>query len=279
MSNLTKRIISSFILITIVLCSIFLYNGLAFYLLVITVALLSLKEFYAISRQGEKSRNPSEIFGYAGIVLHFMIIIFADASTRSGNILCLYSAIVIGALSAEFFYKVHAPLRNTGATILGVLYIGLLGFLLLIGKTSGQTILFGVHFQNGGLRLLQLFCCVWSVDIGAYLIGKKFGRTKLCEGLSPKKTWEGSTGGFIISTFVSILLGTWFKFDLAQSMAIGGAIGVMSQLGDLAESAIKREFGVKDSGNIIPGHGGMLDRLDSLIFAAPVFYGLLLILR
>ncbi len=134
----------------------------------------------------------------------------------------------------------------------------------------------------GGLELtfLTIFL-VWATDTGAYLIGKQFGRHLLAPQVSPKKTVEGSLGGLVLSIVVALvywhLVGetSWLKY-----LILAIFVGVSAQIGDLFESALKRSAGVKDSGNLIPGHGGILDRFDSLIFALPlVYYGVTLIVR
>ena len=131
-----------------------------------------------------------------------------------------------------------------------------------------------LHYVYGGWTLLFLFSLVWIVDIGAYFSGRKFGRHKLAASISPGKTWEGVYGG-IAATLVWMLLvyalvDGW-QLGLAHYLAIGLATVSFSIVGDLFESVLKREAGVKDSGRLLPGHGGVLDRIDSVIAAAPVF--------
>ncbi|SPF54913.1 phosphatidate cytidylyltransferase [Candidatus Desulfosporosinus infrequens] len=131
-----------------------------------------------------------------------------------------------------------------------------------------------------GLELsLLTICLVWATDTGAYLIGRQFGRHLLASQVSPKKTVEGSLGGILFSVVVALVFwrifggATWIRYII-----MGVLIGVSAQIGDLFESALKRSAGVKDSGKLIPGHGGILDRFDSLIFALPlVYYGVKLL--
>lgn len=124
-----------------------------------------------------------------------------------------------------------------------------------------------------GLRnTLFVLSVVWASDIGAYLVGRLVGGPKLAPAISPGKTWSGAAGGLISAVLACILVATSVSPEIAAYHAIGPAIllGVISQAGDLLESALKRHFGVKDSGRIIPGHGGLLDRLDALLAVAPV---------
>lgn len=131
-----------------------------------------------------------------------------------------------------------------------------------------------LHFKLGGWILLYLLSLVWVADIGAYFSGRKFGKHKLAPGISPSKTWEGVAGGIILNTgwilFVFLISSGW---DIAiwQFLLIGLVTSIISVVGDLYESILKREASVKDSSKLLPGHGGVLDRIDSVIAATPVF--------
>lgn len=130
------------------------------------------------------------------------------------------------------------------------------------------------HTANGGWVVLYLMTLVWIADIGAYFSGRRFGRIKLAPGISPGKTWEGVIGGLVVNVLWMLLI--FFFTDLLETglgwfIAIGLATSAISVVGDLFESILKREAGVKDSGKVLPGHGGVLDRFDSVIAAAPVF--------
>jgi len=131
-----------------------------------------------------------------------------------------------------------------------------------------------LHDVYGGWTLLFLFTLVWMVDIGAYFCGRRFGRHKLAAAISPAKTWEGVYGGvaatLIWMLLVYVLVDGW-HLGLASYLLIGLATISVSIVGDLFESVLKREAGVKDSGSLLPGHGGVLDRIDSVIAAAPIF--------
>jgi len=128
--------------------------------------------------------------------------------------------------------------------------------------------------QQGGWLLLYLFTLVWVADIGAYFSGRRYGRHKLAARISPGKTWEGVAGG-ILANLIWMLAVFWLSggwgFGLIEFMLIGLGTSVLSVVGDLFESILKREAGVKDSGRLLPGHGGILDRIDSVIAASPVF--------
>jgi phosphatidate cytidylyltransferase len=194
------------------------------------------------------------------------------------------------------FSKKPNPLANVAIAITSIIYVAVPWALVVgfrsIGYTGMQRILnifqdgqFNLAFlENGGdnvgiTLVLGLFIAIWSCDIFAYLGGKAFGKHKIFPRVSPKKTIEGSIIGLVgaIAGF-TIISQTFFKhFPVNHALAIGLLIGVASQLGDLAESRLKRDSGIKDSSNIIPGHGGILDRFDSLFFAAPTLYFYLII--
>lgn len=124
--------------------------------------------------------------------------------------------------------------------------------------------------------IITLFILIWNNDTFAYLTGKNFGKRKLFERISPKKTIEGFIGGWIMTVIVAVLIGKfWLDGSIALWVGIATIVSIFSTLGDLIESKFKRRAGVKDSGNIMPGHGGILDRLDSVIFVAPIIYLLL----
>jgi phosphatidate cytidylyltransferase len=165
-------------------------------------------------------------------------------------------------------YRPEAPvLLEVGRRFLGVIYCSLPLVMLLEIRQAA----------SGGWLISYLLFTIWATDIGAFFAGRRWGRAKLALSISPGKTWAGFWGGLVLAALTGTVL-TWMvqlPFASWQGMAMAGLLSVVGQLGDLAESLAKREAGVKDSGTLIPGHGGLLDRLDSLLFATPVFYLLL----
>jgi phosphatidate cytidylyltransferase len=177
-----------------------------------------------------------------------------------------------------------ATIADIATTILGFIYIGFLTshFVLLRNLTPPGTAL-GSNplFQPGVCYVTTGLFCVFATDIFAYICGKRFGKTPLYPLISPKKTVEGAIGGFVASILWATLMvwffdaywpGLPFRGKLWQAPLMGAAISVASQLGDLCESMLKRDANMKDAGNIIPGHGGILDRGDGMIFGAPIAY-------
>ncbi len=164
------------------------------------------------------------------------------------------------------------PLEDAARGCLGVYYIG-------IALASAA-----MAAQLAPAVVILMFVMIWLNDTGAYLVGCRWGRTKLFERISPKKTWEGAAGGALFAMAAGVaaplLPGDLFHFGSVAGLLLGLAVCVAGTIGDLVESMIKRQEGVKDSGNLIPGHGGILDRIDSLLFAAPVtLIFIMLILR
>lgn len=183
--------------------------------------------------------------------------------------------LVVGAFISSLwliaFYRGRQVLRASTYLILGPIYIGfLLAHVLALRGI-------GVDGELGRNWLLFALLVTFSTDTGAFLVGRTLGRHQMAPQVSPGKTWEGAAGGFILAIITSMVLGQILDLGLPrwQQGLIGATVGVVSQLGDLAESKLKRISRVKDTGSIIPGHGGILDRLDSLVFAIPTVYYLL----
>jgi phosphatidate cytidylyltransferase len=176
---------------------------------------------------------------------------------------------------AELFRNKPNPLQNLTFSIFPVAYISIPLSILIFLMSSMVT-----GIQPHWHILFGFFIILWSYDTFAYLIGKVIGKHKLFEKISPKKTWEGTIGGTIIALTAAFVLSLYFK-ELSTREWLGGAlvITVTGTLGDLSESLLKRNFKVKDSGTIFPGHGGVLDRFDAVFFSAPAFFCYLIILN
>ena len=172
------------------------------------------------------------------------------------------------ALAAGFVAVWAAGRRLSLAA--GIVYVGLAGVCLMWLRGDGAA---------GRVNVLFLVFVVWASDIGAYAAGRVFGGPKLAPAISPSKTWSGAAGGLLAAVVVGLgVAGTAGASSPGRAALVAAVLGAASQAGDLLESAVKRRFGVKDSGRLIPGHGGLLDRLDGLLAAAPVAAGLALLL-
>ena len=175
----------------------------------------------------------------------------------------LAAIILLGLVVALFLNRPNAP-TDLLLTLGAAFYLGMtLRFLALLRNR-----------EDGLIWLILMAVTVWVMDSGAYFTGRAIGKHKFWPRISPKKTWEGFFGGLISGAIVAALLAYYFVPGVSwwQGMVLGVVVGVVGPLGDLSESLFKRQAGVKDSSNLIPGHGGFFDRIDSFIFVAPVVY-------
>lgn len=173
---------------------------------------------------------------------------------------------LIGIAAVTVFKFVQELYYDNGKLIFAVIYAVLpFGFALGLPQVS---------FMEGGFskEVFYLFILIWSSDTFAYIAGRLFGKHKMAPKISPKKTWEGFAGGVLLTLVLSFFIQSYSEEMRGNWIVVGVLVAVFAPLGDLVESQLKRSFGVKDSGNIIPGHGGILDRLDSFIICAPVVY-------
>ncbi len=166
-------------------------------------------------------------------------------------------------------------LRDAAFTVAGVVYVGLAFAHLVLLRYTDQSLAVATKLgplSAGAAYLWLAFVGTWSADTFAFFVGSQFGKHKLAPAVSPGKTWEGTIGGVAGSILGVTALGALCQFSLGHSAVIGLLVGVVAPMGDLVESSIKRFCGVKDSGRLLPGHGGVLDRFDSVMFAAPAVY-------
>jgi phosphatidate cytidylyltransferase len=238
------------------------FGGIAFLLLVLVLALLSINEFY--NMMGKKDFHPAY---WVGNFFTIFFIVFAYYALKK-NWEPAHSAILTGSalvtMVATLFLKKRPKeaIVDIAVTLLGMMYIGwFFSYFLFIRALTER-----------GAYLLFLMGTIWAFDIVAYLFGSAFGKHRLFPSVSPKKSVEGAVAGFIFCLIAAGIFGYYAGFDMTHSLILGAIIGIVAQLSDLVESLIKRDAGVKDSSALVPGHGGLLDRMDSFILAAPVFY-------
>ena len=226
----------------------------------------------------ERLRRWNPVFAWAGLGLPLIAYLLSSRSLPSlepytlglGAVVLVFAVMVVRALrTGRALGKLQAVYG-----LVGFLYIGgLLQTLVLLRAVPGDITVSGIgRGQHGAWLMLFVAVCVWSVDTFAYFIGRWFGRNKLAPTLSPGKTIEGSLGGLLGAILMGGAFGHWIHLPLMHGLAVGALAGVMGQVGDLFESALKRELGIKDFGRVLPGHGGALDRFDSLLFVAPLAY-------
>jgi phosphatidate cytidylyltransferase len=191
---------------------------------------------------------------------------------EGSGLLLVAVGIVLIAVAAFFEPDPRDGLATWMATVFGALYVSLLSFIVRLGHAApivpADAPLAALGAERGWILLLLL--AVWSYDTGAFLFGKQFGRAKFLTHISPSKTYAGLIGGIVATTVVVALVLWGLGQTPLHAIVLGPLIALVAQAGDLAESMLKRASGAKDSGTLIPGHGGMLDRVDSFLFAAPI---------
>lgn len=189
---------------------------------------------------------------------------FSQSFTYEPNFSDLMSLLLILIICVTLFRFAKELLVDSGKLIFTVIYVALtFGFALALPSFSDGTFT---------LEAFMVFILIWSSDSFAYFSGRMFGKHKMAPKISPKKTWEGFAGGVILTLILGFFIEKYYPGLRGNWMVIGLLVSIFAPVGDLVESQLKRTFGVKDSGNIIPGHGGILDRLDSFIICAPVVY-------
>ena len=209
-----------------------------------------------------------------GTALALVVVLDAAIPTVSGSgPLLIAVGIVLVAVASFSKIDPREGLTTWMATVYGALYVSLLSFVLRLGARRARACPPARRSPALGAErawILLLILSVWAYDTGAYLVGKRFGRAKFLTHISPSKTYAGLIGG-IVATTVVVALGLWaVGVSPIHAVVLGPLTALSAQAGDLAESVLKRAAGAKDSGTLIPGHGGMLDRVDSFLFAAPV---------
>ncbi len=244
--------------------------GTGLFVFVTLVVLFGLREYHGIA--AAKDIDPN---WYIGVPAAFLLCLDAWLEAGSHAPLILTSLLLLSA-SAEVFRKnAGPPFQNVAATVFGVIYIGLLGsHLILLGKWPAGDPAVVSEGERIMAPVLLAFAIPWSYDAFAYFTGRLLGRHKLLPRVSAGKTVEGTIGGLIGAVaFMFGLRYALFPFLSPLHCVVLGAAGSMAaQMGDLVESLVKRDAGLKDSSRIIPGHGGILDRFDSVFFAAPFVY-------
>lgn len=272
MKELTKRsIVAAFGIPVIVLL---IYLGSYYFTVAVTfLSTVTLLEFYKIVEK--KGAKPNKFWGLTFNIVLTLSSYFLFSNQHYNEILFAQSLIfIVGALSLQLISKNHNAIMNISATIGGSAYITLF-FICLIAVREYDYfgyIYYGQPPAFDSMVLVYSFIVsVWICDTAAYLFGRKFGRHKLMPHVSPKKSWEGAVAGFFGSVVTMVLINYFTdNLDFAHSLMIGIIVGIGGQIGDLAESQLKRDAGVKDSSGILPGHGGFLDRFDSILFVSPI---------
>jgi len=241
----------------------------------IPLMLMSLIFSFWCSKEWVQILNNKGFYPFLSVMLSVNL---AFALVSTFNRLDLMAPVIAYGIIAAFFavlFRGRQPyIANVSTTIAGFIYCGWLPCHIIMLRQLGSDEAALLRFSdNIGLGfLVMIFFVILMTDIGAYYVGSKFGKTPLCPVVSPKKTVEGAIGGGLFAVLTALIIGYIINLAWYYSLAAGGLVTVFAQLGDLSESLIKRDAGVKDSGNSLPGHGGFLDRVDSYMFSAPVAY-------
>ena len=264
-----RRALSVVVLLPLIL--LIIYWGDWLYLLLVLVAMAMMQvEYCRLAQHFTEKLNPVMPALLTGVFC--LLAYFLPTLTRSLPV----SAVIFSFFTFVFIYvfaesifraKVDGELITVTLKLTGILTIGwVLGYHLILLRNA----------EPVGKHLIFLLCgTVWCSDTGAYLVGRAFGKHKLGTPVSPRKTVEGTIGGLGVGTLIGLLIGVIFlkeTLSWENAVFIGFLLSVLGQLGDLSASLMKRTAGVKDSGDLIPGHGGFIDRCDSLIFSAPALY-------
>jgi len=257
--NMAIRIIVSLVAIPVILFAAIAGKGyfLAFTLL---LAIIGYGEFLEFARK--KSSFSLAVSGYATVIA-----IVANAYFHAVDYYVIILISLMLTMLVELFRNKNSAINNLGATFLGILYVGIL-FSALVELRQFYS---DMQYERGGYLIIAILATIWICDSAAYFGGISLGKHKLFPRVSPKKSWEGAVFGFCFAIFAMVIAhNTIVTFLSSWDAIIIGIIGTVGQMGDLVESLLKRDAGIKDSSHLIPGHGGMLDRFDSLMFVAPV---------
>ncbi len=264
LSNRITRILVSIVAIPLIL-GVSYYGKIPFLIFVLGIGLIAFHEFASMSANKSISVNIS-----VGLASVFLIILNSYFHYFNFKLLTLLIVFVI--LFNELFRNKNSAILNIGTTFIGIFYVGLFSASIIDLRELFNSVESQYHY--GGLLIIALFAAIWICDSAAYFLGTAFGKHKLFPRVSPNKSWEGAAAGFAsaIATMIAAkLIGLNF-LSWQDAIVIGIIVGFIGQVGDLVESLIKRDANVKDSSSIIPGHGGIFDRFDSLLFTAPAVY-------
>ncbi len=273
------RILTAVVGIPLAFVLVFWPGGIPFAVAMGTVSILGAIEFYrGVRKVGARPVEWAGLLAVLFFVFSARTFRYADGTTIGAIFPTALTLLLILSFTVEMIRRERAPIVNVGSTVFGAIYVGWL--------ISHLVVLRGVHLgvpeidlrhwnplgDPGASLVMLTFVGTWACDTGAYFLGRAFGKTKLAPKLSPNKTWEGAVGGFLSSIVITLGAGYIIHLPLVHSLALGALFGLFTQLGDLSESTIKRELGIKDFGTLVPGHGGILDRFDSVLFTGPIAY-------
>lgn len=268
---LRLRVLTALIGIPLMLVAIFAPGGGLFGLSLSLLALIGSVEFAWTYRAAslQPPVQPNPVLLLAGACLPFMTWWLPDVALAR-ILLPVFLGALLYELGRAWLGRIASVAHNIGYGTFGMLYIGwLFSFGVRLREDYALTTLGAWQVERGALVVLWLFAMLWMGDTAAYFVGKFVGRRKIATLISPAKTIEGFVANLILCVLIGSVGGTMLGYTPTWATVAGLGVGVLGQLGDLFESALKRAVGVKDFGRILPGHGGVLDRFDSFLFSAP----------
>ncbi len=285
LGNLAQRFLVAVVAVPILLVILHYHRSEPTWALIFAASLLAMREFFGMTLPVEDRKAALVLGGIATFLFYWLdpLSLMYVASSRDtfprallgvsiegGSIATAFAVVVPGLYYLFKFRDIASVAGRFAATITGIVYCGFLTTFLAKLKLLDP--------HHGGDTVIIVLLIAWVADTGGYFAGRFLGKAKLYEAVSPKKTWAGAWGGIAGSVLgvlvLKLVFATWLTWVDVFALAIPG--GILGQLGDLSESLIKRSVGVKDSGSLLPGHGGILDRIDAVLFIAPYVYGYLL---
>ena len=265
-SNFLQRAITG-ILFVGVLVGCILYDPWTFSALFVVISALTIREFGHLINQVEGVSINKNITMLAGVYLYMAVMAFCTNLSGS-KIFLPYLLLIMYLMISELYLKKENPVMNWAYSMLSQLYIALP--FAMLNVLSFHTSPMDTSVSYNPILPLSVFVFIWLSDTGAYCVGSLIGRHRLFERISPKKSWEGSIGGGIVAIGSSFIFAHYFPImNMAEWAELALIVVIFGTWGDLTESLLKRQLHIKDSGAILPGHGGMLDRFDSALMAIP----------
>jgi len=265
LNNFSRRSITGIVFV-LVLGGAILLNPISFFALFGVIVALGITEFYKLLDSTHLKANKT--FGLLSGLLFFSITCLYAAGFLNASWFWVMVPIISLVFISELYQKHDSPFQNIAITLFGVLYIAVPFSLLVIFGFPQLTI---EGYQPK--LVIGFFFLLWANDTGAYLTGITLGKHPMFPRISPKKSWEGFAGGFFFTQIVAFIISKYFiGLEMTDWIVIAVIICIFGVWGDLIESMLKRSLSIKDSGNILPGHGGILDRFDSVLFSAPIVF-------
>jgi len=265
LSNFIKRLITAVVCIILIIASLLL-GKYTYGLILFTVNLVALFEFFNII--SNKNLYPGRYLGITFGSVLFILSFVISSKIVDNQLYLILIPLALLVFIIELFRNKPDPFINVAATFLGIIYISvplsILNYLVFPASNS---------FEYTYSIVLGYLILIWTNDTSAYIFGITIGRHKLFKRISPKKTWEGFIGGAIITIVIAWLTpGLFSTLNRTDLLVFAGIISTIGVAGDLSESMLKRSMNIKDTGNILPGHGGILDRIDSILLTSPLVF-------